>query len=106
MINAKIMRNGNGQIIGFTVKNHGETHVCAAVSMLVINTVNSIESLTILGADGFECSYNAEGGFLTFSLKDHEPRDAQAGLLLDALELGLYSVRDEHPSEIDVKEVT
>ena len=103
MIDAKIIRNNDGQAIGFTVENHGETHVCAAVSMLVINTVNSIESLTKLGEDGFLCDYKEDGGFITFSLKDRVNRDAEAGLLLDALVLGLYSVKEQHPDEVNVK---
>ena len=106
MIDASIARNGSGQTVGFTVKNHGTSHVCAAVSMLVINTVNSIESLTAQGENGFNCNYAEAGGFITFSLKNKDERDAQAGLLLDALVLGLCSVRDEHPEEISVKEVT
>ena len=103
MIDVKLTHNSSGQLIGFTVKNHGTTHVCAAVSMLVINTVNSIESLTSIGAKGFDCNYNESGGFLTFMLKNHD-RNPQAGLLLDALKLGLASVKQEYPTEIDIKE--
>ena len=103
MIDVEIHRSA-GQSVGFTVKNHGTSHVCAAVSMLVINTVNSIESLTRLGASGFACKHEDAGGFITFSLNKSSPRDAEAGLLLDALVLGLCSVRDEHPSEISVVE--
>ena len=106
MIDVKIRRNSAGQTVGFVVKNHGETHVCAAVSMLVINTVNSIEILTQIGEDGSTCEHEAAGGYIAFSLNDHELRDAEAGLLLDALVIGLCSVRDEHPNEISVKEVT
>jgi len=100
MINATIIRNDAQQTVGFKVKNHGETSVCAAVSMLVINTVNSIETLTTIGKSGFRCDYNENGGFFTFSLKNKEHRDAQAGLLLDALVLGLTSAKDAYPGEI------
>jgi len=103
MIDANIIRNNAGQTVGFTVENHGETHVCAAVSMLVINTVNSIEALTKLGKDGFFCDYKEEGGFITFSLKDQINRNTEAGLLLDALVLGLCSVSEQHPDEVSVK---
>jgi len=106
MINAEIRRNSAGKTVGFAVKNHGKSHVCAAVSMLVINTVNSIEILTRVGADGSVCQHDEADGFITFSLNDHTTRDAEAGLLLDALVIGLCSVRDEHPNEISVKEVT
>jgi len=103
MIDIKITKNNAGQTVGFVVKNHGDSHVCAAVSMLVINTVNSIESLTQKGTSGFKCDYNENGGFIAFSLTDQLNRDAEAGLLLDALVLGLCSVRDQHPDEISIK---
>ena len=43
MILAEIFRDESGGITGFTVQNHGESIVCAAVSMLVLNTVNSLD---------------------------------------------------------------
>jgi len=103
MINATIKRNADGQPVGFKIKNHGETYVCSAASMLVLNTVNSIEALTSLGRNGFRCEYNEKGGFITFALKNQQERDAQAGLLLDALVLGLESLKEAHPDEIRIK---
>jgi hypothetical protein len=100
VINASITRNSSGKIIGFTVKNHGESIVCAAVSMLVLNTVNSIELLT---EDKFTCDYNENGGFLTFSLTS--ARTEGVGILLDAMFLGLTSAEKEYPKEIEIKEV-
>ncbi len=52
MIHIVINRAENGCITGFTSRGHagyaekGEDIVCAAVSMLVINTINSIERLS------------------------------------------------------------
>ena len=103
MINARIYRNKKGAAVGFTVKNHGETHVCAAVSMLVINTVNSIEALTSLTDKDFRCEYEESGGFLTFFLNETSERDYGAGLLLDAMVLGLESVAEQHPKEVELK---
>jgi len=102
MIDVEINHNEAGQTIGFIVKNHGKTHVCAAVSMLVINTVNSIEALTDLGMLGFKCNHEESGGFIEFSLNNQTSRDIGAGLLLDAMVLGLQSVAEQHPNEISI----
>ena len=101
MITAEIVRDTQGKIIGFTVENHGESIVCAAVSMLVLNTVNSIELLT---EDNFACDYNENGGYLKFSLTDPASRTYGIGILLDAMLLGLTSTRKEHPEEIEITE--
>lgn len=101
MINVKFFRDSSGKIIGFTVENHGESIVCAAVSMLVLNTVNSIEVLT---KDNFACDYNENGGFLTFSLTEPAARTDAIGVLLDAMFLGLTSTKEQYPDEIEIKE--
>jgi len=99
VINAQIVRNAGGKITGFTVENHGESIVCAAVSMLVLNTVNSIERFT---KDNFTCDYDENGGYLTFSLSN--TRTDETGILLDAMHLGLTSAKTEYPNEIEIKE--
>jgi hypothetical protein len=101
VINAQIVRDSQGKIIGFTVENHGESIVCAAVSMLVLNTVNSIELLT---EDNFVCDYNENGGYLKFSLTDPQSRTDGISILLDAMLLGLTSTKKEHPEEIEITE--
>ncbi|MCL2457198.1 MAG: ribosomal-processing cysteine protease Prp [Defluviitaleaceae bacterium] len=104
MINAKIFRDSEeGKIIGFSVENHGESFVCAAVSMLVINTINSIELLTEA-----KITYNADeddGGFITFSLEDPSNRSDGIGILLNAMFIGLSSAKEEHPDELEIKEI-
>ena len=52
MILAGVTKDADGKITAFTVQNHGESYVCSAVSMLVLNTVNSIEALT---GQQFDC---------------------------------------------------
>ena len=104
MIEAKLTRDMSGRVVAFEVFNHGESHVCAAVSMLVINTVNSIEALT--DAE-FSCKYDKKNtGYITFELGS--PRSispgTEAGLLLDAMAYGLQCVADEHPTELTMKE--
>ncbi|MCL2604751.1 MAG: ribosomal-processing cysteine protease Prp [Defluviitaleaceae bacterium] len=103
MIEAAIGRDPSGQVTSFEVTHHGDSHVCAAVSMLVINTVNSIEAFT--QAD-FTCDCNEEeGGYLSFTLNTPrgEPIGGQAGLLLDAMVLGLESAAAQHPNELIMK---
>jgi len=102
MINATVLCYNN-TVIGFIVKNHGETSVCAAISMLTINTVNSIEKLTSLTENDFTCKWNNSGGFMAFKLNSHRQRDSGAGILLDALALGFISVSKEYPLEITLK---
>ena len=97
MIDAEIFRNSRGLVTGFSVKNHGEGTVCAAVSMLVLNTVNSIEVLT---EDDFFCEYNDNGGNLKFSLSEPDSQTPGMKILLDAMILGLESVREQHPEEL------
>ena len=86
------------------VKNHGQTHVCAAVSMLVINTVNSIEKLTL--DTKFTCDWDDGGGYIKFLLDDENQRNTGAGILLDTLSLGLTDVSQEYPKDIKLKDVT
>ena len=87
------------EIHGFRIKNHADSHVCAAVSMLSINTINSIEYLT---DDKFACDYNEKGGFIDFRLT--EKPSIKASVLLDALKLGLVSAKNEYPKQIKITE--
>ena len=75
--------------------------MCAAVSMLVINTINSIEALT--DAD-FTCDTDEANGRISFTLIT--PRGVSdgrdAGILLDAMLMGLESVAAEHPTVLTI----
>ena len=86
-------------IHGFKIKNHAENHVCAAISMLSINTINSIECLT---NDKFTCDYKENGGFIDFKLKSKP--SIKTDVLLNALKLGLESATNEYPTEIKIIE--
>ena len=79
----------------------GEDIVCSAVSILLINTANSIESFTdsFLGSD-------SDDGVLTLVLKDTV--DEKAKVLMDALKLGLETIQAEYGDDyltIEYKEV-
>ena len=99
MISVTLRRNTKGRIYGYSVLDHGETDVCAAVSLLALNTANSIEALT---HETFHCDYNPEGGFLQLELphvkNGHD--SPHADLLLEALALGLRSVKENYHNEI------
>ena len=97
---AETAYDSEGRLTGFTVRNHGSSYVCGAVSMLVLNTVNSIEALT---NQPFNCFYNEGGGYIRFALKGR--RTSKAGLLLDAMLLGLKSAQQQYPDEINLKEM-
>ena len=103
MISAAILRNKSGCIWGFQVLNHGESNVCAAVSLLALNTANSIEALT---DEPFVCDYNPEGGFLKVELPQIKEgcSGGSAELLLEAMVLGLKSVKENYSSEIEIKD--
>ena len=95
-----VITTTDGQFCAFTVKNHGGSYVCGAVSMLVLNTVNCIEALT---NQDFDCDYETQGGYIRFALKG--PRGEEAGLLLDAMLFGLRDVQKQYPNEINLKEM-
>ena len=103
MIWAEIRRNQKGNIYGFTVKEHGESVVCAAISMLSLNTVNSIEALV---DEEMTYNYNPNGGFLEMDLPRirNGKRNREADLLLESLALGLRSVKASYSNEIEIED--
>ncbi|MCR4568157.1 MAG: ribosomal-processing cysteine protease Prp [Pseudobutyrivibrio sp.] len=72
----------------------GQDIVCAAVSVLVINTFNSIEQFT---EDDFTCETAEDGGHLVMSF----PGDIsdKSILLLDAMLLGLENIQQQYGDE-------
>ena len=97
MITIKV-RKKNGSYEEFISKGHagyaeaGQDIVCAAVSALVINTINSIEALT---EDTFEDAVHQEKDVVSFQITS-KPVSEKAELLLDSLVLGLQSVAKEY----------
>ena len=84
-------------IIAFTCNGHAgyaeesEDIVCAAISMLVINTINSIEAFTqtkpIVEAE-------QESGYIHCSFEDDVTADAE--LLLNSMLLGLSQIKEQY----------
>ena len=89
MISVFIEKNRNGYA-GFTCKGHagyaehGNDIVCAAVSMLVINTINSLEKLT-------DCKFNCY-----IKVTFLEELSESARVLVDSMILGISSVEKQY----------
>ncbi|TCK98143.1 hypothetical protein EDC19_0561 [Natranaerovirga hydrolytica] len=99
----------NDEIIGFESKGHagyreyGQDIVCSAVSILVINTINAIETFT---TDDFTLEENEKAGLIMVNFE--KSLSDQSKLLLDTLVLGLKSIENEYGNQyinISIKEV-
>ena len=100
MIEISIYKNANNLITGFKVSGHagysekGSDIVCSAVSVLVINTINSIENFT---SDHFNITEDENKGLIEFHMK--EPMSNNANLLMSSLALGLQGIQQEYSSK-------
>lgn len=96
MLNVTIYKKEN-QITGFDFYGHagfarkGKDIVCAGVSALVINTVNSVEQLT---QDRFTCEVEEKSGDVRFHLTEDSSEEAQ--LLMKSLELGVLAIQEQY----------
>ena len=90
MIEVTVYKTMRHEYAGFDMSGHagyddiGKDIVCAAVSVLVINTLNSIERFT---DDKTSCVSDENSGTVEFRFKDHPSHDA--ALLLDSIATGL-----------------
>ncbi len=97
MIKVSIYKNTNNMITGFKVlghanyAEHGSDVVCAAVSVLVINTINSIDKFT---SDTFDVQEDEDKGLIEFYMVDSVSNEGN--LLLNSLALGLQGIEDEY----------
>lgn len=97
MTTVTIIKSRNGEYKEVTCKGHagyadaGNDIVCCAISMLVINTINSLDRLT--GAP-MEVSSDEKNGFINCLFT--ESLDEGSTLLLDSMVLGLQSVVSEY----------
>jgi len=96
-IKAKILKK-DGLIYGFDIKDHGDPIVCSGVSVLTINTINSLEAL--LGIEPL--AEIDESGKIYFTVIDYQNDKVQ--LLLRSLELGLRSIEEEYNNDLKVSE--
>lgn len=90
-----VFRKKEQDIVGFKLSGHagyaksGKDIVCAAVSALAINAVNSIEKLTTASAMTKQAD-----GYLDYRLKNSQ--DNKARLLLKSFEYGIQSIEKEY----------
>ena len=97
MVQITILKNKQGAYTGFTFKGHagyaesGSDIVCAAVSVLVINTLNSIETFT---KDVPEVHMDEKKGLIDCRFSNEICKETV--LLLDSMILGLQSVEEEY----------
>jgi uncharacterized protein YsxB (DUF464 family) len=105
MTHVTIFINEDKECVGFQIEDHagyadqGEDIVCAAISTLVINTINSIEAFTgtvpIVETD-------EKSGYIHCSFE--ESITNEAALLLDSMILGLSQIKEQYGTKyIDVK---
>ena len=97
MIEITRIKNEQGENIGFRCyghagfARHGKDIVCAAVSALVLNTINSIEEFT---EDKFSCAQEKNSGLVEFIIVSEVSKESS--LLMDSLFLGLKNIQRDY----------
>lgn len=97
MIKVNIIKNSQGIYKGFKLighagyAEHGYDIVCSAVSILVINTINSIETFT---NDSFDYSEDEKSGMIAVDFNDKISKEST--LLIDAMVLGLETIQKDY----------
>ena len=109
MTHITFFKNSEKEITGFFCIGHsgyaesGSDIICAGVSSLVINTINSIDALT---SNTFLMDSEEERGMIDFRLQEEATHDTV--LLLDSMILGLQGIQNDYGNEyfiLDFKEV-
>lgn len=100
MIRVKFYLDADKRYKGFAIRGHagyaayGSDIVCAAVSALSTNTVNSLEAFS---SDRIQIRTEEEFGALVLRLETRADETSQ--LFIKSLALGLSSIRDEYGSK-------
>ena len=109
MIQVTVFKNYNGQFTGFNCCGHsgyaniGKDIVCAGVSALVINTINSISAYT---NEKISVESDEDTGMIL--LRFLHPAGHDAELLVKSLILGLQGIQQSYEADyidLDFKEV-
>lgn len=104
MIQVIFYKDSDNCYTGFQLKGHagfaayGKDIVCAGVSVLAINTINSIEALT---TDRFQYQVDEEKGWIHLHFFSKVSKETT--LLLDSFWLGLNGIQEEHAGYLSVK---
>ena len=97
MTNITIFRDKNQNVLGFECIGHvgfagfGQDVVCAGISILVQNTINSIQAYT---EEGFSCEADEKSGDIRFHFSDVPEHDA--ALLINSMILGLQGIQSSY----------
>ncbi len=97
MINVTIYKNSQSIYTGFESRGHagyaesGQDIVCSAVSALVINTINAIDSFT---SDIIDVDAEEESGTIIMRFLKEPSHDSD--LLMNALVLGLQTIQEDY----------
>ena len=109
MVNVAVFKDSHGIYKGFKSLGHagydeyGYDIVCSAVSVLILNTVNSIEAFT---KDSMKVNAGEDGGFIEVVFDGSVSHDTQ--LLMNAMVLGLETIQKEYDNayiHLKIKEV-
>ena len=91
------------QYTGFRSEGHagyaeeGYDIICAAVSVLSVNLVNSIEEFT---DDAFECNSDEESGYLMFRLTEELSNESK--ILMKSLVRGVKDIQKDNEKYIKI----
>ncbi len=97
MTTITVYKNNSNQYIGFDASGHsgyanaGEDIVCAAISVLVINTCNSLDCLTET-----ELDVSSQEDLGDIKVRFISSIDQKASLLMESMILGLEMIREEY----------
>ena len=103
MTNIKLYARKGGDIFGLQVKGHagfgvrGTDVVCASVSILVINTINSIQKLT---SDKCNEKVNSRKATIDFEIDGEVSRESK--VLLESLKMGLEAISKDYPGNVKI----
>lgn len=103
MIRITLLEDSRGIYKGFICKGHagyaehGSDIVCAAVSVLVMNTINAIEAYT---DDVIHVENDEKEGLILVHFSSDISSDA--ALLMDAMVLGLSGVEDQYKDYVRI----
>lgn len=100
MVRITIYKNGQGIYTGFKSAGHagyaieGSDIICSAVSVLVINTINSIETFT---DDRFDVTSDEQSGVIEVNFNSDLSPDGM--LLMNAMVLGLKMIHADYNND-------
>lgn len=103
MIHVTFLKDSANQFVGFEFLGHAEADeygkdiVCASISVLVFNTINSIEEFT---NDNFICDMDEATGMINYRLKGKLSNESI--ILMKSLVLGVQGVQEDNEQYIKI----